>query len=172
MVFVFFGFSNKDEKTVVQEKLNSQIKELKDLVNRYSKYNIEIGFFIDMKIESGKYRFFVCNLKTNEIIDEGLVTHGLGSETEVVGELKFSNENRSFCTSLGNYSIGSQYIVIYGKAYKLYGLDATNSNAFNRNIVLHQFESVPYEGQRQFICKSLGCLMVNELFFNRIGGVD
>ncbi|WP_367753385.1 murein L,D-transpeptidase catalytic domain-containing protein [Flavobacterium sp. WC2430] len=169
LVFVFSSFSNKDEKTVVQEKLNSQIKEVKDLVNRYSKYNKEIGFFIDMKIESGKYRFFVCNLKTNEIIDEGLVSHGLGSETGIEGELKFSNENHSFCTSLGKYSIGNKYIGTYGKAYILYGLDATNSNAFSRNIVLHQFESVPYEEQGQFICKSLGCPMVNELFFNRIG---
>tara|TARA_R110000868_G_scaffold103455_1_gene284855 strand:+ start:18314 stop:18901 length:588 start_codon:yes stop_codon:yes gene_type:complete len=169
ILFIFSSFNGKRENSIIQEKLDSQIKEVKELVNKSSKYNKEIAFFIDMKIQSGKYRFFVCNLKTNEIIDEGLVAHGLGSETDVEGELKFSNENHSFCSSLGKYSIGSQYNGMYGKAYKLYGLDATNSNAFNRKIVLHKFESVPYEEQGQYICKSLGCPMVNELFFNRIG---
>lgn len=168
LVFVFSSFNNKRENISPLEKLNLQINDVKTLVNNNSKYNKEIAFFIDMKIESGKCRFFVCNLKTNEIIDEGLAAQGLGSVTDVEGELKFSNENRSFCTSLGRYSIGNQYTGIYGKAYKLYGLDATNSNAFNRNIVLHKSESVPYEEQEQLICRSLGCPMVNELFFNRI----
>ena len=167
--FVFSSFNDKEEVKTLTEKLNLQIKEVKNLIDNNSNYNKEVAFFIDMKIKSGKYRFFVCDLKTNKIIDQGLVSHGLGSETDVEGELKFSNENRSFCTSLGKYSIGKHYNGIYGKAYKLYGLDATNSNAFKRNIVLHQFESIPDQEQEQFICKSLGCPMVNELFFDRIG---
>jgi hypothetical protein len=69
---------------------------------------------------------------------------------------------------LGKYSIGKDYVGRFGKAYKLYGLDATNSNAFARSIVLHKYDKVPYEEQDKAIVHSLGCPMVNELYYGRI----
>jgi hypothetical protein len=69
---------------------------------------------------------------------------------------------------LGKYSIGKDYVGRFGKAYKLYGLDVTNSNAFARSIVLHKYDKVPYEEQDKAIVHSLGCPMVNELYYNRI----
>jgi hypothetical protein len=169
--FVFASFSNKSANSSTEEKLTIQINDVKKVVNTNSKYNKEIAFFIDMGIESGKYRFFVYNLKTNEIIDEGLVTHGLGSETKTKGELKFSNTNNSFCTSLGKYSIGGYYNGHYGKAYKLYGLDRSNSNAFDRNIVLHKMASIPAEEQNGYIGNSLGCPVINEIYFERLAKI-
>ena len=70
--------------------------------------------------------------------------------------------------TLGKYSIGSHYKGKFGKAYKLYGLDKTNSNAFNRSIVLHKYSAVPYEEQDATICHSFGCPMVNVKYFERI----
>ena len=137
-------------------KLQMHLKEVQELANANSKYNNEIAFFIDMKIPSGKNRFYIYDLKNNKLIDEGLVAHGSGSETQVAGILKFSNTNNSFCTSLGKYSIENSYVGKFGKAYKLFGLDATNSNAFDRNIVLHTYFDVPYEEQEVPICNSLG----------------
>jgi hypothetical protein len=166
--FIFSSFNKKPKNNSAEDNFGIQIAEVKKFIGTDAKYNKEIAFFIDMKIVSGKNRFFVCDLKTNKIIDEGLVAHGLGSETEIQGRLKFSNITNSFCTSLGKYAIGSCYNGRFGKAYKLYGLDETNSNAFDRNIVLHKFSSVPYDEQEGFICRSLGCPMVNELFFKRI----
>jgi hypothetical protein len=55
---------------------------------------------------------------------------------------------------------------MFGKAYKLHGLDQTNSAAFLRNIVLHKYKDVPYEEQENYICNSHGCPMVNEKFFS------
>lgn len=151
-----------------QELIGTEILEVEELIKNNSKYNDEIGFFINMKIPSGKNRFFVYNFKTKKIIDKGLVAHGSGSETGTQGKLKFSNTNKSLCTSLGKYCIGNSYNGRFGKAYKLFGLDKTNSNAFDRNIVLHKYYDVPYEEQEKYICNSYGCPMVNEKFYNRI----
>ncbi len=154
-----------------KKRLENQIKELKKVIQSNSKYNSEIAFFIDMKIHSGKNRFFIYDLKKNLVLDQGLVAHGSGSETGIPGKLKFSNTNNSLATSLGKYYIGNSYNGKFGKAYKLYGLDKTNSNAFDRAVVLHKYFDVPYEEQDGYICNSYGCPMVNENYFKRIENI-
>ncbi len=149
-------------------RLARNINEVYDYVFRQKSYNDEIGFFIDMKIPSGKNRFFVYNFKEKKVIDRGLVAHGSGSETGKADSLKFSNELNSLCTSVGKYYIGKSYFGQFGKAYKLYGLDSTNSKAFERAIVLHYHEKVPHNEQNTPICNSFGCPMVNQTFFKRI----
>ena len=151
-----------------KEKLDAEVKEIKKVIQGNPKYNKEIAFFIDMKISSGKNRFFVYDFNKGTIIDQGLVAHGSGSETGIQGKLKFSNTNNSLATSLGKYYISNSYIGRFGKAYKLYGLDKTNSNAFDRAIVLHKYLDVPYKEQTEYICNSYGCPMVNEKYFKRI----
>lgn len=121
-----------------------------------------------MKIHSGKNRFFVYDLKSNAILDQGLVAHGSGSEIATKDELLFSNTPDSNCTSLGNYTIENSYFGKFGKAYKLIGLDKTNNNAFSRNIVLHKYSLMPYNEQNFRIINSLGCPMVNEKFYKRL----
>lgn len=180
IVILFCSFNNglkNTEKKVneivatpspTEQRLMERVKTIKQFIGTNSKYNNELAFFIDMRVLSGKNRFIVYDLKNDKIVDQGLVAHGIGSETDVKPELKFSNANSSFCTSLGKYSIGKDYVGKFGKAYKLYGLDATNSNAFARSIVLHKYDKVPYEEQEQAIVRSLGCPMVNEIYYDRI----
>ena len=159
----------KDEPNSLElERINYQIDGIKTMINNNPKYNSKIAFFVDMKIPSGKNRFFVYDLVNNKILDQGLVAHGSGSETGVKGSLKFSNVPNSNCTSLGRYSIGKNYQGIFGKAYRLAGLDETNSKAMERAIVLHHYSAVPYEEQDHYISRSHGCPMVNEQFFKRI----
>lgn len=159
----------KDEPNSLElERINYQIDGIKTMINNNPKYNSKIAFFVDMRIPSGKNRFFVYDLVNNKILDQGLVAHGCGSETGVKGSLKFSNEPNSNCTSLGRYSIGKNYQGIFGKAYRLTGLDETNSKALERAIVLHYYSAVPYEEQDHYISRSHGCPMVNEQFFKRI----
>lgn len=170
------GFENTEKKaneivatlSPTEQRLLDRVKTIKQFIGTSSKYNNDLAFFIDMRVMSGKNRFIVYDLKNDKIVDQGLVAHGIGSETEKKPELKFSNNGSSFCTSLGKYSIGKNYVGKYGKAYKLYGLDATNSNAFARSIVLHKYDKVPYEEQEKAIVHSLGCPMVNILYYNRI----
>ncbi|WP_343695997.1 murein L,D-transpeptidase catalytic domain-containing protein [Flavobacterium sp.] len=149
-----------------EEKLKSEIAAIRSFLGKSPKYNSDVVFFLDMKIESGRNRFFVYDLKNNKLLNKGLVGHGSGSETGIRGELKFSNVENSHCSSLGKYAIGGSYSGTFGKAYKLYGLDKTNNNAFNRNIVLHKYSEIPFEEQPYPICNSLGCPMVNEKFFS------
>ncbi|MNQ95081.1 hypothetical protein D3C85_1106240 [compost metagenome] len=97
-----------------------------------------------------------------------MVAHGSGSETGKEGKLRFSNVPNSLSTSLGRYSIGNHYYGKFGKAYRLYGLDETNDNAFKRDIVFHYYYDVPYEEKDGYICNSHGCPMVNKKYFERI----
>lgn len=150
------------------KKLENAILSTKKLLKDKPSYNSEIGFFIDMSIMSGKNRFFVYDFKQKKVIDKGLVAHGSGSETDVEGKLKFSNKPGSYCTSLGRYSIGDHYEGKFGKSYKLYGLDKSNSKALKRHVVMHKYADVPYWEQDEPICNSLGCPMVNEKFYARL----
>lgn len=174
LIFVGFNRISEIENTTssiditTEIRLLSHVKEVQKLTSKAAKYSDKIAFFIDMKIASGKNRFFVYDLKNSKIIDQGLVAHGSGSETGIEGKLKFSNVSESLSTSLGKYGTGISYKGQFGKAYKLHGLDKTNSNAFVRNIVLHKYSKVPYDEQAESICNSYGCPMVNENFFKRI----
>lgn len=160
-----FSKTNSLNDNLKMERLQTEIIAVEKLLKSNAAYNIEIGFFIDMRIPSMKNRFFIYDFKTKKMIDQGIVAHGSGSETGVDGQLKFSNVNNSLATSLGKYSIGHSYNGKFGKAYKLYGLDQTNSNAFSRNIVLHKYEDVPYQEQETYICNSHGCPMVSQKFY-------
>lgn len=154
--------------TIEMERINSRIVNLKNMINIEHKYNQKIAFLVDMKVPSGKNRFFVYDLEKGQVIDQGLVAHGSGSETGIKGMLKFSNMPNSNCTALGRYAIGKTYKGIFGKAYRLAGLEESNSNALKRAIVLHHYSAVPLEEQDYYISNSHGCPMVNEQFFKRI----
>lgn len=162
------NFKNENMTDAEIERFNYQLNEIKEVISTDSKYNKKIAFLVDMRIKSGKNRFFVYDLVNNKILDQGLVAHGSGSETQVRGELKFSNEPNSNCTALGRYSIEKCYKGIFGKAYRLHGLDETNNNALKRAIVLHHYSAVPEQEQDYYISRSKGCPMVNEQFFKRI----
>lgn len=125
-------------------------------------------FLLDMRVASGKNRFFVYNLEEDLVEMAGLVAHGSGiannSNTPV-----FSNIPNSYCTSLGKYKIGKSYHGQFGLAYKLYGLDKTNCNAFDRFVVLHAHECVPNgEIDPLPICESWGCPTVSPAFLAQL----
>ncbi|MEN2488813.1 murein L,D-transpeptidase catalytic domain-containing protein [Flavobacterium sp. B11] len=171
ILFIYFIVSDKNKVDLSSsecKRIEAHAADIKELIRKNPKYNDKIVFLIDMKIPSGKNRFFVYNLNTNKIIDKGLVAHGSGSETGKEGKLLFSNIPNSLSTSLGRYSIGNHYYGKFGKAYRLYGLDETNNNAFKRDIVFHYYYDVPYEEKDGYICNSYGCPMVNKKYFERI----
>lgn len=176
IILIFITYTilwrNKDVAyTVESKRFQGQIETVRKIIKSDSKYNNRIAFLIDMKMPSGKNRFFVYDLKTNKIIDKGLVAHGSGSETRVKGKLKFSNVPNSLNTSLGSYYIGNNYVGKFGKAYRLHGLDKTNNNAFKRDIVFHYYYDVPYKEKDGYICNSFGCPMVNKKYFERIAKI-
>lgn len=125
-------------------------------------------FLLDMRIPSGQNRFFVYNLKKDSVEIAGLVTHGSGLKN-ITGTPVFSNTPNSNCTSLGKYKIGKMYYGKFGLAYKLYGLDETNSRAFDRFVVMHAHECVPNsEVYPLAICESWGCPTVSPAFLQQL----
>lgn len=175
LAFITYRFINKkvnaDSAVATNNRMNSHVDKIKKIISNDPKYNKYFAFFIDMKIPSGKNRFFVYDLKENKIVDKGIVAHGSGSETGTQGKLKFSNVQNSLSTSLGSYYIGNYYNGKFGKAYKLYGLDKTNDNAFKRDIVFHYYYDVPYNEKDGYICNSYGCPMVSKKYFERIAKI-
>lgn len=132
------------------------------------KYNTQTGFLIDMSLPSGEKRFFVLDLEKDSVIDAGLVTHGRCNENWLNGR-KYSNQVGSGCTSLGRYKIGAPYQGRFGLAYKLHGLDSSNSNAFKRYVVLHSHDCVPDNETHPFpLCQSDGCPTVSPAFLKKL----
>ncbi len=141
----------------------TRLKNFSNNIETYAKKNncnSWYCFLIDMKLPSGSNRFFVYDIKKDSILNAGLVAHGSGSDNGNK-DLLFSNTINSNCTSIGKYKIGNPYSGKFGLAYKLHGLDNTNSNAFNRFVVLHSHSCVPEnEVAPGEICRSLGCTTV------------
>jgi hypothetical protein len=71
-------------------------------------------------------------------------------------------------TALG-YKICEKYAGSFGTAFKLKGLDSSNSNAFCRFVVLHAYGCIPdTEPYPLPICNSLGCAMVSCQFLKTL----
>jgi hypothetical protein len=132
------------------------------------KFNRQICFLVDMQLLSGQNRFFVYQINGDSVLCSGLVAHGHGGGG-FSPKPRFSNAPSSYCTAIGLYRVAQKYSGNYGFAYKLYGLDSTNSNAFKRNIVLHAYPCVPERETYPYpICNSSGCPMVSPGFLRQL----
>ncbi len=150
----------------IPEKRILEIKKfLKD-----KNYNQEIAVFINFKTYSGKYRYFVYDLKKNKILQKAIVSHGSGSVIRNSDGLAFSNTEGSYQSSLGKYEILQSYNGKFGKAYRMNGLDASNSRAMERAIVLHSLGCVPDKESSAPACLSLGCPMLSVNAFKETAG--
>jgi hypothetical protein len=159
---ISFPISTYNRAAVVarEKAFGQQIKPY--LISK--KFNEDYCILVDMSQPSNKERLFLYNIAKDSIIKTGLVAHGTGSEKrDNEGNLIFSNVDGSLCTSLGKYKIGLPYKGIWGYAYRLMGLDSSNSNALKRAIVLHAHACVPEmpETNNYPICFSYGCPMTN-----------
>jgi hypothetical protein len=172
----FFSAPNSnftDNSLISNTEVMSRLKERASLAKDYvdeNGFDVSYCFMIDMRLPSGKNRFFVYNLLKDSLEAAGLVTHGKGSESEA-GSLVFSNTPNSNCTSLGKYKIGNSYNGNFGLSYKLLGLDKSNSRALDRAVVLHSYCGVPNtEVYPAPICVSEGCPAVSTAFLTQLKG--
>jgi hypothetical protein len=98
-------------------------------------------------------------------VDTRLVAHGRGSDPAHTGWLStFSNAARSEATSEGAYVTGDYYFGGHGRSMRLVGLDATNSNAEEREIVVHSAWYVGPDIVRAngMLGRSEGCFAVSQ----------
>jgi hypothetical protein len=93
-----------------------------------------------------------------------LVAHGRGSDPAHTGWLeRFSNEPHSNATSAGAYRTADVYFGAHGRSIRLDGLDATNSNAAARALVVHGawYVSRAMIAQWGMLGRSQGCFAVS-----------
>nr|WP_208600645.1 murein L,D-transpeptidase catalytic domain family protein [Pedobacter terrae] len=130
-----------------------------------------IAVMVDMSIHSGKNTFFVYDFKQKKITIEGLCAHGVGGGSTPIKPV-FSNKEGSYCTSLGKYKVKGRAYSNWGihVHYKMYGLEKTNSNAFNRIVVLHSYSPVP--GQEIYpqtlFGQSAGCPVLSDVTMKKV----
>jgi hypothetical protein len=145
-----------------QSELILYAKALKQYAKKNG-YDTSYAFLSNMGMLCNKKRFFVVNLITMEIEQAGLVSHGRGQGPSMFDK-QYSNAAGSRCTSLGRYKILDKYKGSYGESYRMAGLDPSNQNAFNRNIVLHSMTSIPDIDGLIPACVSDGCPAVSVNF--------
>lgn len=107
--------------------------------NRSSKritvVNPQYVAIVDFTAPSTKRRFYLINLRTGAV-DKFYTAHGIGSGKSNYA-VAFSNTKDSRQTSLGFYVAGEVYTGHYGDTLRMYGLQRSNDEAYNRDIVLH-----------------------------------
>ncbi len=137
---------------------------------RENNLNTKVAILIDLGLHSGYSRCWVVGLNDRYIKMKGLVSHGSGTNIAGldVGERKYSNTGGSLLSSLGKYKTGQSYYGKFGLAYKLFGLEKTNSNAYSRAIVLHGHSCVTDYETTYPLCQSWGCPTVSPNFLKRL----
>ena len=140
--------------------------EAKSFIQK-NNYRDDYFFLLDLGIPSNKNRFFIFDLKKDSIVNRGLVTHG-NCNQYWLDKVKYDNTVGCGCSSLGKYKIGYSYYGRFGLAFKLHGLDTSNSNAYKRYVVLHSHECVPGYEVEDEICQSNGCPTVSPDFLKEL----
>lgn len=142
-------------------------EQIKVFTKRQS-MSTQVCFLLDLSIHNGKKRFFVYDIQKDSILQSGLVTHGDCGE-RYLSTVRYSNQPGSQCSSAGRYRVGASYKGIFGKSYRLHGLDSSNNHALKRALVIHSHTCIPeteiYPDQ---ICNSQGCTTVSPSFLKTL----
>lgn len=142
-------------------------------IHNYCKNNgfdTEHCVLVDFSRPSGVNRFYIYDFQKNKIIHKSLCANGHGKEWNVFCK-KFSNEPGSNYSSLGKYKIGKirkMYNRPNWDGFVVHGLEETNSNAFNRGILIHKgnppFQLYPLPA----IPMSRGCFAVSQRMMKQL----
>lgn len=131
---------------------------------RANGYSTSLLLIADMGLNMNIKRFYAVNPDSQKLLHAALVSHGSGGGS-TLNRVVFSNVPGSFCSSKGRYKIGETYQGSYGKSWRLHGLDAYNSNAFSRLIVLHAYRDMTEEEYDDPLYFSGGCPMLGKKSF-------
>jgi hypothetical protein len=123
--------------------------------NRAEFTNHEYLAVIDYTKPSSKPRLYLMNLKTGKI-ESHVAAHGKGSDPQNTGMAKhFSNALSSNASSVGFFRTAEVYKGKHGNSLRLDGLSSTNSNARQRDVVMHPANYV--SEKKHHAGRSWGC---------------
>ena len=126
--------------------------------------NADIIAIADFSQASKNKRFHLVDIVSG-VTTSMLVAHGRGSDPAHSGWLQqFSNADGSYASCSGAFVTGAEYFGKHGRSMRLDGLDASNSNALERAIVVHTAPYVTEAMARETgkIGRSQGCFAVTE----------
>lgn len=114
---------------------------------------------IDFHQKSSAGRFYLVDLRSGNV-GRFLVAHGKNSDPNFSGfATRFSNQDGSLMSSIGAYMVAETYTGKHGLSVRLDGLEASNSNARARAIVLHAADYV--NANQNPVGRSFGCPAVD-----------
>lgn len=154
----------------LQSRVAERAVALREFCSREG-YNTRVALFVDLSRHSGRRRFVAWDMERNVPIFTCPVSHGSGSKRSHVRSVDaaFSNEDGSHLSSLGRALVAERYMGRYGVAYRLDGLDATNSNLRPRCVVLHGWEYTTSFPIFPFATVgSFGCPVLSRKMMNRV----
>ncbi|NBC82195.1 MAG: hypothetical protein GVY19_02325 [Bacteroidetes bacterium] len=117
---------------------------------------------IDYRLSSNKERLWVIDLNTNRVLYNVLVAHGKNTGEEYA--VQFSNNQRSWQSSLGFFITGDKYLGKHGLSLRLEGIEkGINDNARQRAIVMHgaNYVSHAFIEKNGRLGRSFGCPAVS-----------
>lgn len=127
--------------------------------NRQRIHNPDYVIIVDFNKPSREKRFFIFDLRKSRVI-KLLTTHGKNSDPQNTGYATlFSNTEDSLQSSLGFFLTLQSYEGSNGYSLRIRGLEATNSNAEKRGVVIH---SAPYvDEEKGYAGRTWGCLALD-----------
>jgi hypothetical protein len=131
-------------------------------------YNPAVACYVDLTYPDNSYRFFVLDLARRKVLIRGVCLNGL---TDEQGRVRYSNEVNSNCSSRGLASIGERYVGSFGRAFRLYGLEASTRNLRRRAVVLHSWAGVPARPTAEHPIQSEGCPTLNPLVLDTVAAI-
>ena len=156
--------------------LKNKAKEAKEYCETHH-MNTRYCALVDFSVYSGMHRFFIWDFDKNRIVYAGPVCHGYGKGGWEIVKPKFSNKPGSYRSSLGKYRIGeaSRTRQTGKHCYRIDGLEASNSNARRRGIVIHgtvpQYPLLPFPIPLSKRGPSTGCFTLSADGMNAIDGI-
>ena len=118
-------------------------------------YNTRVALFVDLARHSGRRRFVAWDMERNVHVRSAYA--------------QLSNEDGSHLSSLGRALVAERYEGRYGVAYRLDGLDASNSNLRSRCVVLHGWEhTTSYPIYPIPTVGSFGCPVLSRKMMRRV----
>lgn len=154
----------------LRSRVAERAKELLEYCRREG-YNTRVALFVDLSRHSGRRRFVAWDMVRMVSIFTSPVSHGSGSEMSHVRSAyaRFSNEDGSHLSSLGRAVVAERYEGRYGVAYRLDGLETTNSNLRSRCVVLHGWEhTTSYPIWPRATVGSFGCPVLSRRMMARV----
>ncbi len=179
LILLMFTCDTCSKKVKSKLGIHDRLKEKAVLALVYcrkNKMNVDFCVLIDMKIPSGKKRFFLWDFKGDSVLNSGMCSHGTCGNLKGYdsgNQPQFSNVPESYCSSLGKYRIGKRGYSTFGINinYKLHGLEKTNDNAYKRYVVFHSWDISDEEIYPLEISESWGCPAVSNNFMREMDEV-